>query len=85
MSGTQQRRGKAVLVLDDGRTFTGTTFGAVGQTLGDEALRRADEEDALLPPTPAAYESYLLAAVLGVVPGIGLVRDQVRQGDRQNR
>ncbi|MDP9167421.1 MAG: glutamine-hydrolyzing carbamoyl-phosphate synthase small subunit [Actinomycetota bacterium] len=27
--------GRAVLVLDDGRTFTGTTFGAVGQTLGE--------------------------------------------------
>jgi carbamoyl-phosphate synthase small subunit len=26
---------KAVLVLDDGRVFTGTTFGAVGQTLGE--------------------------------------------------
>ncbi|BDX32672.1 carbamoyl-phosphate synthase small chain [Mycobacterium antarcticum] len=26
---------KAVLVLDDGRSFTGTTFGAVGQTLGE--------------------------------------------------
>lgn len=27
--------GKAVLVLEDGRVFTGTTFGAVGQTLGE--------------------------------------------------
>ena len=26
---------RAVLVLDDGRVFTGTTFGAVGQTLGE--------------------------------------------------
>jgi len=26
---------KAVLVLDDGRVFTGTPFGAVGQTLGE--------------------------------------------------
>ena len=26
---------KAVLVLDDGRVFVGTTFGAVGQTLGE--------------------------------------------------
>ncbi|WP_135454146.1 glutamine-hydrolyzing carbamoyl-phosphate synthase small subunit [Mycobacterium sp. DL99] len=26
---------KAVLVLEDGRVFTGTTFGAVGQTLGE--------------------------------------------------
>jgi carbamoyl-phosphate synthase small subunit len=28
-------RNKAVLVLDDGRVFTGTAFGAVGQTLGE--------------------------------------------------
>ena len=38
MSGSEKRMGragKAVLVLDDGRTFTGTTFGAVGQTLGE--------------------------------------------------
>ncbi|KUI40716.1 carbamoyl-phosphate synthase small subunit [Mycobacterium sp. GA-1199] len=27
--------GKAVLVLEDGRVFTGTTFGAVGQALGE--------------------------------------------------
>ena len=29
------RANKAVLVLDDGRVFTGTAFGAVGQTLGE--------------------------------------------------
>ena len=29
------RAGTAVLVLDDGRVFTGTAFGAVGQTLGE--------------------------------------------------
>lgn len=28
-------KSKAVLVLDDGRVFVGTTFGAVGQTLGE--------------------------------------------------
>jgi carbamoyl-phosphate synthase small subunit len=41
MTGSEERSGsriggaKAVLVLDDGRVFTGTTFGAVGQTLGE--------------------------------------------------
>lgn len=30
-----RRNEKAVLVLEDGRVFTGTTFGAVGQTLGE--------------------------------------------------
>ncbi len=33
MNAAEQRRGTAMLVLDDGRTFTGTTFGAIGQTL----------------------------------------------------
>lgn len=28
-------KNKAILVLDDGRVFVGTTFGAVGQTLGE--------------------------------------------------
>jgi carbamoyl-phosphate synthase small subunit len=28
-------KGKAVLVLEDGRTFTGTQFGAIGETLGE--------------------------------------------------
>ena len=27
--------GRAVLVLEDGRVFTGREFGAVGQTLGE--------------------------------------------------
>ncbi len=31
----RSRSGTAILVLDDGRVFTGTTFGAVGQTLGE--------------------------------------------------
>ncbi len=56
----------------------------VGQALGDEALRRADEEDGLLHPPSAADESDLLTAVLGVVPGIGLVGDEVGQRDRQD-
>ena len=34
-SGSGARGAKAVLVLDDGRVFTGTTFGAVGETLGE--------------------------------------------------
>ncbi|OFB38007.1 carbamoyl phosphate synthase small subunit [Mycolicibacterium sp. (ex Dasyatis americana)] len=32
---TNNTKNKAVLVLEDGRVFTGTTFGAVGQTLGE--------------------------------------------------
>src|ERR1700712_3069069 len=32
---TRTGTGRAVLVLEDGREFTGTTFGAVGETLGE--------------------------------------------------
>ncbi|MGV0804982.1 glutamine-hydrolyzing carbamoyl-phosphate synthase small subunit [Mycolicibacterium setense] len=32
---TNKRNDRAVLVLEDGRVFTGTAFGAVGQTLGE--------------------------------------------------
>src|SRR5215510_5021190 len=35
MAGGRGVTSKAVLVLDDGRIFTGTPFGAVGQTLGE--------------------------------------------------
>src|SRR5690349_8435230 len=35
MAGGRGVTSKAVLVLDDGRIFTGTSFGAVGQTLGE--------------------------------------------------
>ncbi len=35
MSTAEHRKGKAVLVLEDGRTFTGTVFGAIGETLGE--------------------------------------------------
>jgi carbamoyl-phosphate synthase small subunit len=34
-SNADKHNDKAVLVLEDGRVFTGTTFGAVGQTLGE--------------------------------------------------
>jgi carbamoyl-phosphate synthase small subunit len=32
---TAHGKGKALLALEDGRTFTGTPFGAIGQTLGE--------------------------------------------------
>jgi carbamoyl-phosphate synthase small subunit len=34
-SGSHIGTGRAVLVLEDGRVFTGTPFGAIGQTLGE--------------------------------------------------
>ena len=51
----------------------------VGETLGQQALRRADEEDRLLELAAPANEPDLLAAVLGVMTGIGLVRDEVAE------
>jgi carbamoyl-phosphate synthase small subunit len=35
MSAAAHPKGTAVLVLEDGRTFTGTAFGAIGETLGE--------------------------------------------------
>ena len=57
----------------------------VGEALGQEALRRADEEDRLLQMTAAANEADLLAGVLGVVAGIGLVGDEVSEHGREHR
>ena len=45
---------KAVLVLEDGRVFTGTSFGAVGQTLG-ELLALPEEEREVLLDTLTAF------------------------------
>ena len=53
--------------------------GEVGQALGQQALGRAHEEDRLLELAPAADEPDLLAAVLGVVAGVGLVGDEVAE------
>ena len=52
----------------------------IGQALGQEALRCADQEDRLLDVAALAHQPDLLAGVLGVVARIGLVGDQV--GDR---
>ena len=51
----------------------------VGQALGQQALRRADEEDRLLDVAAPADQADLLAGVLGVVAGVGLVGDEVAE------
>ena len=56
----------------------------VGQALGDQALRRTDQEDGLLQPAPAADEADLLAGVLGVVARVGLVGDEVGERGREH-
>jgi len=67
MSGTEQRRGKAMLVLDDGRTFTGTTFGAIGQTLGEAVFSTgmSGYQETLTDP------SYHRQIVVATAPQIG--------------
>ncbi|MDT5335017.1 MAG: carbamoyl-phosphate synthase small subunit [Mycobacterium sp.] len=58
---------KAVLVLDDGRVFTGTTFGAVGQTLGEAVFSTgmSGYQETLTDP------SYHRQIVVATAPQIG--------------
>jgi carbamoyl-phosphate synthase small subunit len=74
MSASEQRSGsrissraKAVLVLDDGRVFTGTTFGAVGQTLGEAVFSTgmSGYQETLTDP------SYHRQIVVATAPQIG--------------
>ncbi len=66
MSG-EQRRGAAILVLDDGRTFTGTAFGAIGQTLGEAVFSTgmSGYQETLTDP------SYHRQIVVATAPQIG--------------
>ena len=57
----------------------------VGEPLGEQALRGADHEDRLLEPALPADEADLLAAVLGVVAGVGLVGDEVGERGGEHR
>ena len=57
----------------------------IGQSFGEEALRCTDQEDRLLEPLAIPDEPDLLARVLGVVAGIGLVGDEVRKEQREHR
>jgi carbamoyl-phosphate synthase small subunit len=67
MSAAEHRKGKAVLVLEDGRTFTGTTFGAVGQTLGEAVFSTgmSGYQETLTDP------SYHRQIVVATAPQIG--------------
>ena len=56
----------------------------VGQALGEQALGGAHQEDGLLHPSSAPDQPHLLAAVLGVVSGIGLVGHEMGERGRQN-
>ena len=58
---------KAMLVLDDGRTFSGTAFGAVGQTLGEAVFSTgmSGYQETLTDP------SYHRQIVVATAPQIG--------------
>jgi carbamoyl-phosphate synthase small subunit len=60
-------RGKAVLVLEDGRTFTGTQFGAIGETLGEAVFSTgmSGYQETLTDP------SYHRQIVVATAPQIG--------------
>ena len=64
MSGSEK---KAVLVLEDGRVFTGTEFGAVGQTLGEAVFSTgmSGYQETLTDP------SYHRQIVIATAPQIG--------------
>src|SRR6202158_958821 len=59
--------GKALLVLEDGRIFTGTTFGAVGETLGEAVFSTgmSGYQETLTDP------SYHRQIVVATAPQIG--------------
>ncbi len=74
--------GKAVLVLEDGRVFTGTPFGAIGQTLGEAVFSTgmSGYQETLTDP------SYHRQIVIATAPQIGNTgwnhEDAESRGDR---
>ncbi|OFJ52832.1 carbamoyl phosphate synthase small subunit [Mycolicibacterium grossiae] len=76
------QRDRAVLVLDDGRVFTGTPFGAVGQTLGEAVFSTgmSGYQETLTDP------SYYGQIVVATAPQIGNTgwngEDAESRGDR---
>ena len=76
------QRDRAVLVLDDGRVFTGTPFGAVGETLGEAVFSTgmSGYQETLTDP------SYHRQIVVATAPQIGNTgwngEDAESRGDR---
>jgi carbamoyl-phosphate synthase small subunit len=75
-------KGTAVLAFEDGRTFTGTTFGAIGQTLGEAVFSTgmSGYQETLTDP------SYHRQIVVATAPQIGNTgwngEDAESRGDR---
>jgi carbamoyl-phosphate synthase small subunit len=77
---TFQGRGPAILVLEDGRTFSGDTYGAVGQTVGEAVFSTgmSGYQETLTDP------SYHRQVVVMTAPHIGNtgVNDQDNESSR---
>jgi carbamoyl-phosphate synthase small subunit len=67
MNTAEHRKGQAVLALEDGRMFTGTAFGAIGQTLGEAVFSTgmSGYQETLTDP------SYHRQIVVATAPQIG--------------
>src|SRR6201987_1109079 len=67
MTVVEHRKRTAVLVLEDGRVFTGTRFGAIGQTLGEAVFSTgmSGYQETLTDP------SYHRQIVVATAPQIG--------------
>lgn len=73
---------KAVLVLEDGRVFTGTPFGAVGQTLGEAVFSTgmSGYQETLTDPS---YHRQIVIATAPQIGNTGWNRDDAEsRGDR---
>src|SRR6201998_4913469 len=67
MTVVEHRKRTALLVLEDGRTFTGTQFGAIGETLGEAVVSTgmSGYQETLTDP------SYHRQIVVATAPQIG--------------
>jgi carbamoyl-phosphate synthase small subunit len=67
MTVAEHRKGTALLVLEDGQTFTGTQFGAIGETLGEAVFSTgmSGYQETLTDP------SYHRQIVVATAPQIG--------------
>src|SRR5690349_25030499 len=82
MAGGRGVTSKAVLVLDDGRIFTGTSFGAIGQTLGEPVFSTgmSGYQETLTDPS---YHGQIVVATAPQIDNTGWNQeDAERRGDK---
>ena len=74
--------GKALLVLEDGRIFTGTEFGAIGETLG-EAVFSTGMSGYQETPTDPTYHRQIVVATAPQIGNTGWnLEDSESRGDK---